>query len=47
MTRDLGRLADDRFDLLVGGGGIYGAWSAYDAALRGTSLPASRRVRAG
>jgi len=35
MTRDLARLADDRFDLLVVGGGIYGAWSAYDAALRG------------
>lgn len=27
-----------RFDLLVIGGGIYGAWTAYDAALRGLSV---------
>ena len=26
---------EDRYDLLVIGGGIYGAWTAYDAALRG------------
>ena len=28
-------LARERFDVLVIGGGIYGAWTAYDAALRG------------
>ncbi|HYE07604.1 MAG TPA: glycerol-3-phosphate dehydrogenase/oxidase [Planctomycetota bacterium] len=37
FTRDAGRL-DQRFDLLVVGGGIYGAWIAYDAALRGLSV---------
>lgn len=35
MNREFSRLGDGRFDLLVVGGGIYGAWSAYDAALRG------------
>ena len=35
MNRDLQRLSDEKFDLLVVGGGIYGAWTAYDAALRG------------
>ena len=31
-------LTDKPFDLLVCGGGIYGAWTAYDAALRGLSV---------
>ena len=35
MKRDFSRLAGCQFDLLVCGGGIYGAWTAYDAALRG------------
>jgi glycerol-3-phosphate dehydrogenase len=35
MERDFERLRDGSFDLLVIGGGIYGAWTAYDAALRG------------
>ena len=35
MTRDLRALADTRFDLLVIGAGIYGAWIARDAAQRG------------
>lgn len=35
MVRDLRALRTGRFDLLVVGGGIYGAWTAYDAALRG------------
>lgn len=35
MKRDFHSLANREFDLLVCGGGIYGAWVAYDAALRG------------
>jgi glycerol-3-phosphate dehydrogenase len=35
MKRDFRLLAGQSFDLLVCGGGIYGAWTAYDAALRG------------
>ncbi|NNG01310.1 MAG: glycerol-3-phosphate dehydrogenase/oxidase [Desulfobacteraceae bacterium] len=31
-------MADDTFDVLVVGGGIYGAWTAYDAALRGLTV---------
>lgn len=38
MKRDFSLLADRNFDLLVCGGGIYGAWTAYDAALRGLSV---------
>lgn len=34
MQRDFSKLAGQHFDVLVCGGGIYGAWSAYDAALR-------------
>ncbi|MBI5430810.1 MAG: glycerol-3-phosphate dehydrogenase/oxidase [Nitrosomonadales bacterium] len=35
MKRDFSKLSGHEFDLLVCGGGIYGAWTAYDAALRG------------
>ena len=35
MKRDFSLLTGRPFDLLVCGGGIYGAWTAYDAALRG------------
>ena len=38
MQRDLDALANGRFDLLVIGGGIYGACIARDAALRGLSV---------
>jgi glycerol-3-phosphate dehydrogenase len=38
MRRDFSSLAGRRFDLLVCGGGVYGAWTAYDAALRGLSV---------
>ena len=38
MNRDFSSLARKQFDLLVVGGGIYGAWTAYDAALRGLSV---------
>jgi len=38
MKRNFSSLAGKHFDLLVCGGGIYGAWTAYDAALRGLSV---------
>ena len=38
MQRDLNRLANERFDLLVIGGGITGACIARDAALRGLAV---------
>ncbi len=38
MKRDFSLLSNHKFDLLVCGGGIYGAWTAYDAALRGLSV---------
>jgi glycerol-3-phosphate dehydrogenase len=38
MVRDLRRLADSRFDLLVVGAGFYGALAAWDATLRGLSV---------
>ncbi len=37
MKRDFSALQNE-FDLLVCGGGIYGAWTAYDAALRGLKV---------
>lgn len=38
MERQFNKLSDTEFDLLVCGGGIYGAWTAYDAALRGLKV---------
>lgn len=38
MVRDLRRLADTRFDLVVIGAGFYGAIAAWDATLRGLSV---------
>ena len=38
MKRDLERLANQKFDVLVVGGGIHGAITAWDAALRGVSV---------
>jgi glycerol-3-phosphate dehydrogenase len=38
LLRTTGPLRERTFDVLVVGGGIYGAWSAYDAALRGLSV---------
>lgn len=38
MTRDLRRLADTSFDVLVIGGGFYGVTIAWDAAQRGLSV---------
>jgi glycerol-3-phosphate dehydrogenase len=38
MRRDIPRLADTPFDLLVVGAGIFGACAAWDASLRGLSV---------
>jgi glycerol-3-phosphate dehydrogenase len=38
MKRDLTRLAGREFDLVIVGGGIYGACAAWDATLRGLSV---------
>ncbi len=38
MKRDFEQLAGQYFEVLVCGGGIYGAWTAYDAALRGLKV---------
>ena len=38
MQREFSNLKDRQFDLLICGGGIYGAWIAYDAALRGLQV---------
>src|SRR3954465_15583757 len=38
MIRDLDRLTDRTFDVLVVGGGIYGLTIAYDAAQRGLAV---------
>jgi glycerol-3-phosphate dehydrogenase len=38
VQRDLRRLADSRFDLIVVGAGFYGAMAAWDATLRGLSV---------
>jgi glycerol-3-phosphate dehydrogenase len=38
MVRDLRRLAETQFDLVIVGAGIYGAVAAWDAVLRGLSV---------
>lgn len=38
MKRNVERLANQKFDVLVVGGGIHGALTAWDAALRGVSV---------
>jgi glycerol-3-phosphate dehydrogenase len=38
VKREFETLHNKSFDLLVCGGGIYGAWTAYDAALRGLKV---------
>ena len=44
MTRDISALSSNAFDLLVVGGGIYGAWAAYDAARRGLRVALIERT---
>src|SRR5215216_974667 len=38
MKRNLERLTDQKYDILIVGGGIHGAITAWDAALRGVSV---------
>ena len=38
LTRNPEALSDQEFDLLIGGGGIFGVCAAWDAALRGLSV---------
>lgn len=38
MKRDLQQLSAKQYDVIIIGGGIYGAWAAWDAALRGLSV---------
>jgi len=38
MKRNLEQLSAKAYDLVIIGGGIYGAWAAWDAALRGLSV---------
>src|SRR5690349_13428664 len=44
MQRDLRRLADQSFDLLIIGGGIFGAGVARDAAMRGLNVALVERA---
>ena len=45
MKREFGKLTEGRFDLLVIGGGVYGAWVSYDAALRGLRATSAATVQ--
>ncbi|MFQ5627256.1 MAG: glycerol-3-phosphate dehydrogenase/oxidase [bacterium] len=38
MKRNIANLAAQEYDIIIIGGGIYGAWAAWDAALRGLSV---------
>jgi glycerol-3-phosphate dehydrogenase len=38
MYRDFSQIKDQHFDALICGGGIYGAWTAYDATMRGLKV---------
>ena len=38
MKRELNQLSNNEFDVLVIGGGVYGAFVAWDATLRGLSV---------
>lgn len=44
MQRDFSSLTQGGLDVLVVGGGIYGAWTAYDAALRGLRVALVERT---
>jgi glycerol-3-phosphate dehydrogenase len=41
MQRDLRRMADTKFDVIVVGAGFYGVTTAWDAAQRGLSVAIS------
>jgi glycerol-3-phosphate dehydrogenase len=38
MHREFSQIKNQHFDVLISGGGIYGAWTAYDAVLRGLKV---------
>jgi glycerol-3-phosphate dehydrogenase len=38
MKRDIGQISRNVYDVLIVGGGIYGAWTAWDSSLRGLSV---------
>ena len=38
MKRDVDKLSSNTYDVIIIGAGIYGAWTAFDAALRGLSV---------
>ena len=44
MIRDFRALTDREFDLVVVGGGVFGACAAWDATLRGLSVALVERA---
>lgn len=47
MKRNLTKLAQQQYDVIIVGGGIYGAWAAWDAGLRGFSVALLERADFG
>ena len=47
MKRNLTKLAQHQHDVIIVGGGIYGAWAAWDASLRGFSVALLERADFG
>ena len=47
MKRNLTKLAQHQYDVIIVGGGIYGAWAAWDASLRGFSVALLERADFG
>jgi glycerol-3-phosphate dehydrogenase len=47
MKRNLAQLSANAYDLLIIGGGIYGACVAWDASLRGLSVALVEKATSG
>jgi glycerol-3-phosphate dehydrogenase len=47
MRRDLSLLTNQRFELLIVGGGVHGACIAWDASLRGLSVAIAAHRKLG